>query len=377
MSTASPALPKTMQAMVLDGHGGLDRLVLHADWPVPAPSANEVLIRVAACGLNNTDVNTRTGWYSKSVTERTTGDAHERVDDEDPTWGGTPITFPRIQGADVCGTVVALGEGADEALLGRRVITDNWLRDWNEPMNRDRTGYFGSERDGGFAEYTTIDHRNVGAIDCELSDAELATFSCSYTTAEGMLARAEVGEADTVLVTGASGGVGSALVQLARRRGATVVALASESKHEALAPLGADALLPRAPADLRAALGEAIGRDTVSVVADIVGGPAFATLIGTLERGGRYTCSGAIAGPVVELDLRTFYLRDLTFTGSTVLPPHVFADLVGYIERGEIRPLLAASWPLAELREAQQAFVDKRHVGNIVVTMDATHRDTG
>jgi NADPH:quinone reductase-like Zn-dependent oxidoreductase len=86
-----------------------------------------------------------------------------------------------------------------------------------------------------------------------------------------------------------------------------------------------------------------------------------------LERGGRYTCSGAIAGPMVELDLRTLYLRDLTFTGSTVIPPEVFTNLVGYIERGEIQPVLAASYPLSELCEAQQAFIDKAHTGNIVV----------
>ena len=366
----SVPIPTTMHAMVLTGHGGLECLELHENWPVPKPAAAEVLIRVAACGLNNTDVNTRSGWYSKAVTDATTGGAYAKIDAEDPSWGGAPITFPRIQGADVCGTVVALGDGADAALLGRRVIVDCWLRDWNDPMDRDRTGYFGSERDGGFAEYATVDHRNVGAIDCDLSDAELATFSCSYTTAEGMLSRANVGEADTVLVTGASGGVGSALVQLAKRRGARVVGLASEAKHDTLAPLGADALLPRAPAELKAALREALGRDTVTVVADIVGGPAFPTLIDALARGGRYTCSGAIAGPLVELDLRALYLRDLTFTGSTVVPPHVFRDLVGYIERGEIRPLLASTWPLSELRDAQQAFIDKRHVGNLAITVD-------
>ena len=105
----------------------------------------------------------------------------------------------------------------------------------------------------------------------------------------------------------------------------------------------------------------------MTVVADVVGGPSWPALIEILERGGRYTCSGAIAGPLVTLDLRTFYLRDLTLTGSTVIPPQVFRDVVGYIERGEIRPVLAATYPLAELRAAQQAFIDKRHVGNIVV----------
>ncbi len=357
-------ISKTMKAMVLTGHGGLDMYHWHADWPVPVPGSMEALIRVGACGLNNTDVNTRSGWYSKSVSEATTGGAYSDVDEEDPTWGGAPITFPRIQGADVVGIVVAAGEGADTGLIGKRVMTDGWLRDWDDPMNMDKAGYFGSECDGGYAEYTKTDIRNLSPVDSTLSDAELATFSCSYTTAEGMLCRANVTAEDTVLVPGASGGVGGALVQLAKRRGARVIAMASEDKHADVAKLGPDRILPRAPEDLRAALGE----EKITVVADIVGGPYWPKLIDSLERGGRYTCSGAIAGPMVEFDLRTFYLRDLTFTGSTVIPPHIFGDVVGYIERGEVKPMLAATYPLAELRDAQQAFIDKRHVGNIVVT---------
>lgn len=357
----------TMKAMVLTGHGGLDKLEYREDFPKPVPGAGEVLIRVGACGLNNTDVNTRSGWYSKAVTGATTGDAYEAVVDDDPAWGGGGLSFPHVQGADAVGVVEAVGPGADGALVGKRVMVDCWLRDWDDPLNRDRTGYFGSECKGGFAEFTTVDQRNVRAVDSTLSDAELATFSCSYTTAEGMLSRAEVGAGDTVLVTGASGGVGSAVIQLAKRRGATVVGLAAESKHADLAPLGADVLLPRDPGDLAAALKDAIGQETVTVVADIVGGPAFGGLIERLARGGRYTCSGAIAGPIVELDLRTFYLNDLTFHGSTVIGPEIFPALVGYIERGEVRPLLAETYPLAEFRAAQEAFIAKRHVGNIVV----------
>ncbi len=356
-----------MQAMVLTGHGDLDVYDWHEDWPVPVPEGFEVLIEVRATGMNNTDVNTRSGWYSKAVEDATTGGAFETVGEEDPSWGGAPITFPRIQGADVCGVVVATGPEADTSLIGKRVITDNWLRNWDDPMEYSQTGYFGSEADGGFAQYAKIDARNVGVIESDLSDAELATFSCSYSTAEGMLVRANVRKGDVVLVTGASGGVGGALIQLARRRDAKVVALASEAKHAEVARCGPDAILPRAPGNLKAALKEAIGRDTVDVVADIVGGDYFGTLIDALARGGRYTCSGAIAGPIVSLDLRTFYLRDLTFTGSTVIPPHVFTDLCGYIERGEIKPMLAATYPLKDLREAQQAFIDKVHTGNIVV----------
>ena len=362
-------VPNVMRAMVLTGHGGLDKLVFHDDWPVPSPGSHEVLIKVHACGLNNTDVNTRSGWYSKAVSEATTGGAYQEVGENDPTWGGAPITFPRIQGADIAGTVVAVGEATDASLIGKRVMADGWLRDWSDPEGKESVGYIGSECHGGFAEYTVIDHRNVCAISTSLTDAELATFSCSYTTAENMLRRAGVGEGDVVLITGASGGVGSALIQLANRRGAATVAMASSKKHDQLESLQPNALLDRAPEDLAAAIKQAVGRERVTVVADIVGGPYWPKLIDVLARGGRYVCSGAIAGPMVDLDLRTFYLNDLTLFGSTVTSTQVFPDLVGYVERGEIKPLLAATYPLEGFHEAQTAFIEKRHVGNIVVTM--------
>ena len=356
-------MTKTMQAMVTMGHGDLDQLQFHENWPMPEPQAGEVLINVKACGLNNTDVNTRSGWYSKSVSAPTTGGAYEKVDDEDPSWGGAPISFPRIQGADICGLITAVGEGVDPARIGERVISDNWLRDPDALEDINKTGYFGSERDGGFAQYTTLPARNALAVQSDYSDAELATFSCSYSTAEGMLMRAKLCEKDTVLITGASGGVGSALVQLAKLRGARVVAMASQAKQAEVAALGADLVINRNPKDLRAAL----GHEKITVVADIVGGDMWPKLIDLLERGGRYTCSGAIAGPMVNLDLRTFYLRDLTFTGSTVIDLGVMTNLVRYIQDKKIRPVLAATYPLSQLREAQTAFIAKQHTGNIVV----------
>ena len=354
---------RVMKAMVLTGHGGLDRYEWREDWPVPAPGPMEALIEVGACGLNNTDVNTRTGWYSRTATDATAGDARAELEAGDAGWGGRPIRFPRIQGADVVGRVVAAGEGADRSLIGKRVMVDGWQRDRSDPENPDKAAYFGSEIDGGFAEYTKCDVRNLAVVESALGDAELATFSCSYTTAEGMLNRACVGAADTVLVPGASGGVGGALIQLVRRRGARAIAMASEAKHADVAKLGPDLILPRAPANLR----DALDGETVTVVADVVGGPGWPALIDILARGGRYTCAGAIAGPMVTLDLRSLYLRDLAFTGSTVVPSHVFRDVVGYIEWGEVSPVLAATYPLSELRAAQRAFIDKRHVGNIVV----------
>ena len=106
-------LPARMEAVVLTGHGGLDKLVHHDDWPVPEAGPGEVLIRVGACGMNNTDINTRTAWYSKGVSEGTTSaggqEGFDTAEGDDASWGGASITFPRIQGADVCGTAVAVG----------------------------------------------------------------------------------------------------------------------------------------------------------------------------------------------------------------------------------------------------------------------------
>ena len=345
------------------GHGDLDQMVWHQDWPCPTPPSSEVLIRVGACGLNNTDVNTRSGWYARTVSGATTGGAFKEVGADDPSWGGAPLVFSRIQGTDVCGHIVTVGAGVDPRRIGERVITDYWLRDPREPLNKDKTGYFGSEWDGEFAQFTTIPARNALTIQSPWSDAELATFSCSYSTAGGMLTRANATERDTVPVPGASGGVVGALVQPAKRRGAHVVAMASEAKHADVAHLRPDRILPRAPDDLSAAL----SGEKITVDADVVDGAYWPTLIERLERGGRYTCSGAVADPLVQFDRRTFYLRDLTFTGSTVNDPEVMQNLVRYIEAGEVKPALAATYPLSELHAAQTAFIAKQHTGNIVV----------
>jgi len=330
---------------------------------------------VHACGLNNTDINTRTAWYSKGVTSNTTGGSFDDASDDDGTWGGKPLEFPRIQGADVCGTVVASGEGADASLVGKRVMIDTWLRDWSDPDNYAKTGYYGSECNGGYADYTVADQRQVHAVESDLSDAEIACFATSYITAENMLSKANVGEGDHVLITGASGGVGSSLIQLAKRRGATTIALCGESKHEMLQALKPDVTLVREPASLKSELKKATGREDVDVVADVVGGSYFSTVIDAITRGGRYTCAGAIAGPMVDFDLRTFYLNDLIFTGATVIPAGVFSDLIGYIERGEIDPVVAKVFPLTELHDAQRMFIEKQHIGNIVVTTGSSHAD--
>ncbi|MEO0821462.1 MAG: alcohol dehydrogenase family protein [Pseudomonadota bacterium] len=345
-------LPETMSGVVLTGHGGPEVLAYRSDLPVPRPAAGEVVVRVGAAGVNNTDINTRTGWYSKGD-----GDA------EDASWTGKPLTFPRIQGADICGTIAAVGDGVDAGRIGERVLIEPCLRE-AEGQVLQKAWYIGSECDGGFAEFARVASRHAYRIERGLSDAEWASFPCSYSTAENMLTRAAVGAGETVLVTGASGGVGSATVQLARARGARVVAVTSASKAGALTALGADATVER-DADYKAAL----GRDSVDIVVDLVGGPAWPSLLDLLRPGGRYAVAGAIAGPIVPLDLRTLYLKDLSFFGCTVLEPEVFGNLVKRIEAGQIQPLVAATYPLREIAEAQAAFQTKGHTGKIVLSV--------
>lgn len=359
------ALPETMCAVLLKGHGGFEQLEYRDDVPVPSLEAGEVLVRVGAAGVNNTDINTRAGWYSKDVTEGTTAEGatggYNSADAEDASWAGVTFSFPRIQGADVCGRIVAVGDGVDAGRIGERVLIEPCLREptgW-KPY---RAWYFGSECDGGFAQYAKAPSVHARKIESGLSDAELASFPCSYSTAENMLMRTGLGTGETVLVTGASGGVGSAAVQLAKRRGARVIAVAGPTKAEAVAALGADETVPR-DADLIAR----IGRDAVQVVVDLVAGPQWPQLLEILDRGGRYAVSGAIAGPIVELDVRTLYLKDLKLFGCTVLERDVFGNLIGYIERGEIRPVLARTYPLREIVAAQREFLGKRFTGKLVL----------
>ncbi|MDH3631089.1 MAG: alcohol dehydrogenase family protein [Gammaproteobacteria bacterium] len=356
-------LPEQMTAVYLTGHGGIETLEYRGDIPVPVAGGGEVLIKVSAAGVNNTDINTRIGWYSKKVVDATnTGgaDGFEEVDDADATWSGVAMEFPRIQGADCCGIIVAVGEGVDESRIGQRVLVRNMLRSYVDYRPYE-CWTLGSECDGAFAQYTRAPAAETYRVDCDWSDEELASIPCAYSTAENMLHRAGVG-IERVLVTGASGGVGSAAVQLAKRRGAQVIGIASAEKMEDLRKLGADEVIDR-----NTDLVEALGSDSVDVVVDLVAGDGWPLLLDVLKRGGRYVTAGAIAGPLVELDVRTLYLKDLTLIGCTFQEDIVFENLVGYIERGEIRPLVAKTFPLAEIAEAQQVFLDKKFTGKLVL----------
>lgn len=355
----TPGTP-TMKAVVTLGNGDTDMLS-YRDVPIPEACEGQVLIKVAAAGVNNTEINTRLGWYSSSVTGATE-DTHD-VQASDGGWNEeTP--FPFIQGTDCCGHIAAVGPDISPDRIGERVLVRACMRlDGYDTMNNI---WMASDFDGAFAQYVVVPASEAMKVDCDWSDAELATIPCAYATSENMVHRAGVKAGDTVLITGASGGVGSATIQLVKRRGAKVIAIAGQSKIDAVREIGADVILERGT-DLVATL----GKESVDVVIDNVAGDGFPAMLEVLKRGGKYASSGAIGGPIVEMDMRNFYLKDITLVGCTAWDAPVFPNLISYIERGEIRPLLAKTFPLQEIAKAQTEFMTKTHVGNFVLIPEA------
>jgi NADPH:quinone reductase-like Zn-dependent oxidoreductase len=338
-------IPKRMSAVLTTGHGGFEVLDFRHDVEVPNPGSDQVLIKILAAGVNNTDINTRTGWYARLVKGET-----DDPETEVGSWSGVPLKFPIIQGADCCGEIVEVGAEVERGRIGERVLV--------RTMQQHAVGYrpfeywtVGSECDGAFAQYMTAFSDESYTIDSNWSDIELASMPCAYSTAENLLMRSNVTKGEVVLITGASGGVGSAVIQLAKRRGAKVIGVASESKMTNVGRIGADVVIKRGER-----LGDVLDSACVDVVIDVVAGTQWGHLLNVLKRGAKYATSGAITGPIVELDIRTLYLKDLTLMGCTFQDSRVFENLIGYIERNEIKPLVAKTYPLEEIVRAQKDF---------------------
>nr|WP_282022005.1 alcohol dehydrogenase family protein [Ruegeria faecimaris] len=346
-------MPKTMSGVFLTCHGGPEALEWRDDIPVPTPAPGQVLVRVAAAGVNNTDINTRIGWYSSDVTGAT-----DAVDQEVEAggWGGA-LNFPRIQGGDLCGIVEIAGPETGFTSGQRVTCPINLPR----PRPGNPTGFIvlGSEIDGAFAQYCLVQADDLYDVSASpLSDIEIAAIPCAFGTAEALLTRSAVTAGQKVLITGASGGVGLAAVQLAALRGASVWGVTGAAKAEAVKNQGATATFNR---------DASLPTDMFDVVIDVVGGPAWADLILALKPGGHYAVAGAIAGPIVQADLRDIYLRDITIHGSTHQPFEVFGRLVELMNAGRIKPLISKTYPLKDIATAQEDFQSKTFPGKLVL----------
>jgi len=353
-------IPNKMSAVLTTGHGGYEVLEFRNDIKVPTPDSDQVLIKVLGAGINNTDINTRTAWYSKSVSGETNAKGSQGKDD-DGSWSGEPLEFPIIQGADCYGEIVAVGVDVDSGRIGERVLVRT-MQQYAVDYRPYECWTMGSECDGAFAEYMVAFSDESFKIESNWSNAELASIPCAYSTAENLLERSDVKEDEVVLITGASGGVGSAAIQLAKRRGARVIAISSKAKSGAVVKIGADEIIHREDK-----LTDSLENESVDVVIDLVAGKSWGSLLDVLKKGGRYAAAGAIAGPIVELDVRTLYLKDLVLIGCTFQNREVFQNLIRYIERNEIKPFVSKTYPLKDIITAQKDFVSKKYVGKLVL----------
>jgi NADPH:quinone reductase-like Zn-dependent oxidoreductase len=333
-------VPSTMRAVVTIGNGSAEDMLRVQEVGVPAPNDDEVLVRVLAAGMNNVDINTRVGWYNP---ESTTGGWN----DETP--------FPMIQGTDAVGTVVSVGSAANNHLIAKRVL----VRPCTHPATALEAKWMGCDFNGAFAEYVKVNAQDVFPVETSLTDVQLGAIPCAYGTAENMLIRAQVKSGDRVLITGGSGGVAVAALHLSKLRGAYVTSAVRADKIEAVKEQGADIVVPR---------GTIFEKERFDIIVDNVAGPEAGTLIESLQRRGRYVTSGAIAGPIITLDLRKLYLKDISLLGCTDWSDDVFPNLVRYIQNGTLVPSVSETFSMENIAKAQAKFMEKKHVGKIVLT---------
>lgn len=373
-------IPETMTAMVLIGHGGLEMLQYQTDVPTPSPAPGEVLVRVTATAKNNTDRKAREGLYP----------THDNDEVTSFQMGGkATLTFPRIQGADVVGRVAAVGDGVSQERLGERGLLDfNIYPDARRTLNL-IPDYYGHGADGGYADYIVVPADQFHHIsNAELDDAQLASMGmCSYQTALHMLTSARVKAGERILVTGASGGVGTALIQLCRIIGAIPYALSQADKTDALLRLGAEAVFDRS--DMKGFTErtlEVTGGYPMDAVMDLVGGEATNQFIDTMivdmhkrNDNPRLSIAGASGGNVSELLWTKIYLYQVQLFGVSHGTREEADQLIEWIRSGELKPVLHAAFKLSDLHRAETYFMNRasNYLGKIVIVPDSQWAEHG
>lgn len=371
-------IPATMKAMVLTGYGDIDKLE-YRDVTTPSPGPGEVLVQVTATAKNNTDRKAREGLYPTKKGEM-----------QSFQMGGEPtLQFPRIQGADIAGRIVAVGEGVSESRVGERGLLDfniyaNDRRDINLTPD-----YFGHGADGGYAEYVSLPSDQFHHIpNPELTDAEVAAMGmCSYQTAMHMMTSAKIRAGERVLVSGASGGVGTALIQLCRIMGAVPYALSQQDKADALLRLGAEAVLDRSDmASFVDRVKAETGGRPIDAVMDLVGGEMTDIFIDTMifdmnarDTYPRLSIAGASGGNISEILWTRIYLYQVQIFGVSHGTREEAEQLMAWIRGGQLKPVLHGAFPLSELHRAERYFVSRgsNYLGKIVIVPDSQWNEHG
>ncbi|TCI26575.1 alcohol dehydrogenase [Exiguobacterium sp. SH0S1] len=342
-----------MKAVQVIGYGDVDQLQV-VDVPVPTPKDDEVLVRVQACGINNTEIWMREGAYGT---------------DQESGWRPEGVQFPRIPGSDITGEIVGVGNQVDEGMIGRRVVLFPFTSsgaDGAEHIAPDMS-FIGSEYDGGYAEYVVWPAELCYDMPLD-SFVDSAVFSVSGLTAWHMNEQIQIRPGETVVVTGASGGVGSLNVQIAAHVfGANVIAIIGDLKDAPkLKALGASHVVSYRSKTLADEILAANG-GPVDAVLDVVGDALFATSLDVLKNGGKFCISGSAGGQRTDLDFRTLYLKHITMYGSVLGTRAEFKAMLQAISSGQIKPVVDRTFPLEEARAAQTYFKQQGKVGKIVL----------
>ncbi len=335
-----------MFAAVVREHGELGNIMLEHDFPEPQVEAGWVKIAVSACSINYHDIFSRRGMP------------------------GIRLPLPLVIGSDIAGTVAELGEGVEGFDVGDRVLVD--------PIYHAK-GMIGERWDGGRAEYCLAHASQLVPIPDGVSDEVAASIPLAYATAHRMMVtRGRVSSDDTVFVMGASGGVGTACVLLAKRVGATVISCASsDQKIQRLTELGSDHCINYVESDMREAAWDMMGKPKISgqggvdLFVNCTGGGSWADSIRCMKVGGRLVTCGATAGFEEAIDVRYVWTFEHTLLGSNGWRRSDITKLLGYAEEGSLVPVVDKVMPLAEVHEAERLMEDRAVFGKIVLKPDA------
>jgi NADPH:quinone reductase-like Zn-dependent oxidoreductase len=321
-----------------------------AEVPRPEAGPGEVLIRVGAAAMNHLDV-----WVRR----------------------GLPIetTMPHIGGSDIAGTVEALGPGVTGVTAGTRVVVDpsvscgrcEWCRQGEEPLC-DSYRIIGEHLQGGFAEYVVVPARNLFAIPESFPFESAAAVPLPFLTAwRALVGRAKLRSGESVLITGASGGVSTAAIQIAKYCGAKVYAVTSTRWVSQVEALGADVVYDRSSVDFARALAADTGKRGVDVILDSVGAAIWQQNLRSLARGGRMVIYGGTAGPKVEIDVRALFWKQTSIMGSTMSSRAEFQTAMRHVFAGDMNPVVDSVLPLSDVRVAHERVESGDVFGKIVL----------
>ena len=335
-----------MRAVVLREHGGLDKLVYEPGYRDPVCGPDDVVLRTRACALNYHDVFTRRGMP------------------------GIKLRLPLIVGNDAAGDVVQVGCNVVNFQPGDRVLVD--------PTNRVDAGFLGETMDGGLGEFVCVPAHMLIPLDAQVDFASAAALPVAYGTAHRMMyERGRIQAGETVLILGASGGVGTGCVQLAKHAGATVVVCAStDEKLARLKECGADIGINYATQDWVAECHRLFGRATtrgaasrgLDMVVNFSGGDSWTRALRVLRRDGRMLTCGATAGFDPKEDIRYIWTFELNITGSNGWSRGDILALLDMVRSGTLRPILHGQrYTLADGREAMRQIEDRLTFGKVIV----------